>query len=295
MTPPEAGAPRAAIIIPHYDDLARLGKCLDALAPQVAAAGDAVEAVLADNASPCDLGPVRSAYPWLRVVTETEKGAGPARNRGVAESTASWLCFLDSDCIPEPDWLARALALAGSADVIGGRVDTFDETPPPRSAAEAFETVYAFHQKHYVENRGFSVTANMLTARAVFEDVGGFRNGYPEDIDWCRRARDKGYTLVYAEDLAVAHPTRQDWPAMARKMRRLTAERLMLFGTGPKRRLFWAARAFLVPAYALVQAPQALSHPGLQPRERLAALGMLARITGQRMVWMWRQALGLPI
>ena len=287
--------PEAAVIIPHYNDLERLGKCLDALAPQVAAVGDRAEVIVADNASPCDLGPVRSAYPWVRFVTETEKGAGPARNRGVAESAAPWLCFLDSDCVPGPDWLATALARAGSADVIGGRVDTFDETPHPRSAAEAFETVYAFHQKHYVENRGFSVTANMLTARSVFEDVGGFRNGYPEDIDWCRRARAKGYVLVYADDLAVAHPTRQDWPAMARKMRRLTAERLTLFGTGPKRRLLWAVRAFLVPGYALVQAPQALRHPGLSARERLSALAMLARITGLRMVWMWRQALGLPI
>ena len=41
-------APDLAVIIPHYDDLRRLGTCLAALAPQLAAAGPAVEAVVVD-------------------------------------------------------------------------------------------------------------------------------------------------------------------------------------------------------------------------------------------------------
>lgn len=294
---PGRAALTAAVIIPHYNDLERLGKCLDALAPQVAAAGDAVEVVIADNTSPIDMGPTIAAYPWARFVTEAEKGAGPARNCAVAESSAPWLFFIDADCIPEPDWLANGLALVtqGGADMWGGRVDTFDETPAPKSPTEAFETVFAFHQKHYVENRGFSVTANLIAARHVFETAGGFRNGVPEDIEWCRRARSHGFSLVYANDLAVAHPTRQNWPAMEKKMRRLTSERLGMFGTSPKHRLLWAVRAFLVPGYAAIQAPQALRYPGLSPRDRLGALGVLMRITGVRMVWMWRQALGQDI
>lgn len=297
--------PKAAIIIPHYNDPPRLAKCLDALAPQVTAAGDAVEVVVSDNNSTRDPRPTLAAYPWVRLVTETEPGAGPNRNRAVASSTAPWLFFIDGDCIPAGDWLATGLALVAraetgaetgvAADMYGGRVDTFDETPAPRSAAEAFETVYAFHQKHYVENRGFSVTANLVAARKVFDAVGGFRTGVPEDIDWCHRARAQGFTLVYADALLVFHPTRQDWPAMEKKMRRVVIERLGIFGTSPRQRLLWAARAFLVPGYALVQAPQALRYPGLSRRDRMAALGMLARITGRRMVWMWRQALGLSI
>ena len=88
---------------------------------------------------------------------ETEKGAAVARNRGVAETTAPRLFFIDADCIPAPDWLAVGREVAVRADLIGGRVDVFDETPAPRSGAEAFETVFAFNFRKYIEVQGFSV------------------------------------------------------------------------------------------------------------------------------------------
>jgi len=210
---------QAAIIIPHYNDLARLQTCLAALVPQLL---DGVELVVADNASPVDLGPLKAQFPAMRVVTQPIKGAAAARNAGVAATTAPHLIFLDADCVPAPDWLATALALLGTAEVIGGRIDTFDETPPPRSGAQAFETVFAFHQRVYVEEKGFSVTANLITTRAIFEDVGEFIVGVSEDLDWCQRATGKGYGLIYADALRVAHPTRTDWPALAKKWRRLT-------------------------------------------------------------------------
>ena len=76
-----------AIIIPHYNDVARLERCLEALMPQV---GADVEVVVADNASTADLGPVRARWPGVRIVTQPEKGAGPARNAGVAATDAPW-------------------------------------------------------------------------------------------------------------------------------------------------------------------------------------------------------------
>ena len=45
MAPDPEAAAALAVIIPHYDDLRRLGVCLDALAPQLVEAGPAVEAV----------------------------------------------------------------------------------------------------------------------------------------------------------------------------------------------------------------------------------------------------------
>ena len=86
----------------------------------------------------------------------------------------------------------------------------FDETPAPRSGAEAFEAVFAFDWRGYIANKGFTVTANMVTCRAVFADVGPFINGVSEDLDWYRRATAKGYRLQAAGDLRVGHPSRSD-------------------------------------------------------------------------------------
>ena len=286
---PDSAGPVAAIIIPHYNDTIRLLRCLGALVPKLSSD---VEVVVVDNASTQSLDEVRATYPQLRIVTETAKGAAMARNRGVVETTAAALFFLDCDCVPAPDWLATALAVAGQADVVGGTITVFDETPAPRSGAEAFEAVFAFDNRDYVERKGFSVTANLLTRRDVFDATGPFVHGLSEDLDWCRRATAKGYRLVHEDRLRVGHPSRSDWAALSRKWRRVTDESFGVNGRGPVRRLVWAARALMMPLSVLAHAPRVLCHPKLNgPGERCRALGTLARLRLTRMAWMLKQAI----
>lgn len=281
--------PEAAVIIPHYNDVARLMRCLDGLVPQI---DDRIELIVVDNGSSADLSPLRAAYPDLRIVTEPKRGAAEARNRGVAETTAERLFFIDSDCVADRDWIATAFAVAGRGDLVGGHVAVFDETPPPRSGAEAFETVFAFDFRRYIEEKGFSGTGNLLTRRDVYAATGPFIAGLSEDLDWCRRATAKGYTLVYADELRVGHPSRQDWAALARKWRRLTEEGFGVNGAGPRDRLRWAGKALLMPLSILAHVPKVLGHPGLRDGdERIRAVGTLARLRLARMVWMLRQAL----
>ncbi|KEO51624.1 glycosyltransferase family 2 protein [Thioclava pacifica] len=279
----------AAVIIPHYNDVERLIRCLDTLTPQLDAR---VELLVVDNNSTVDLASIRAAYPDLRIVTEVKKGAAEARNRGVAETTAPRLFFIDSDCVADPDWIATAFAVADRGDLVGGHVFVFDETAPPRSGAEAFETVFAFDFRRYIEEKGFSGTGNLVTRRDVYEATGPFIAGLSEDLDWCRRATAKGYRLVYAEELRVGHPSRQDWAALSRKWRRLTEEGFGVNGVGAMDRLRWAGKALLMPASILAHIPKVLGHPGLNGAgERMRALGTLARLRLARMGWMLRQAL----
>lgn len=283
--------PELAVIIPHYNDLIRLGKCLDALAPQAIAAGARVEVAVVDNNSPADLEPLKAAHPWAQFVTETTKGAAAARNRGVVETSAPFLAFLDSDCVPGPDWLTQALGLMGTADVIGGRIDTFDETPAPRSGAEAFEAVFAFWQKAYIEEKGFSVTANLVTSRAIFEDTGPMIVGLSEDMDWCFRATAKGYGLIYSDALAVSHPTRQDWAALSKKWRRTTLEGFHLNGTAPADRVKWAVRACVVGVSGPLHLPKVFSSDKLaNGTEKQRGAMTLLRLRGARALWMLGQA-----
>ena len=286
--------PRIAVVIPHHNDAARLERCLAALAPQLAALPGMVETIVVDNASPVDPAPLVARFGGIRCVTEPTRGAAAARNRGVAETTAPLLAFLDCDCVPAPDWLARCQDVATRGDLVGGLVDTFDETPPPRSGAEAFETVFAFQQKRYVEDKGFSVTANLVTHRAVFDAVGPMVPGLSEDMDWCRRATAQGFRLVYADDLRVAHPTRHDWPALRRKWRRTTDEMFQLNGTGALARLRWGLRALAVIASGPAHLPKVWRAPGLSGLERRRAAAMLLHMRAQRGVWMLRQAVTAP-
>ncbi|OWJ84026.1 glycosyltransferase [Haematobacter missouriensis] len=279
-----------AVIIPHYNDTRRLRRCLEALGRQDLTG---VEVVVVDNGSTEPLSTIREDHPFARFVTEAEKGAGPARNRGVTETRASVIAFLDADCLPADDWIARARATGGrnDGDLFGGRIDVFDETPPPRSGAEAFEAVFAFDWQGYIEKKGFSVTANLVTRRDVFLDTGPLRNGLSEDLEWCRRATSKGWRLKAAEDLRVSHPSRSDWAALKKKWNRTTREAYEFEGTTARGK--WVLKALAMPASAVAHLPKVIASSRLAgPGERARAAGTLFRLRFQRMVWMLRQAGG---
>lgn len=284
----------AVVIIPHFNDVKRLKTCLTSLAQNDTRN---VDIVVVDNGSTQSLLPLKEDFPEVRFIVESEKGAAAARNRGVKESTAPFLLFIDADCVAAPDWVRIALEVIPKADLIGGRVDVFDETPAPRSGAEAFETVFAFNFRNYIEVQGFTGAGNLVTRRDVFQDVGGFRTGVSEDRDWSMRAVAKGYRLIYEDTLVVSHPTRSDWPALRHKWKRLTNELFASYqadrGTGLKTRLRWALRGIAMPISALVHIPKVLFSQKLASMgEKIRAIFTLVRLRLLRMMWMLKQALG---
>lgn len=270
-------SPRASVIVPHYDDLDRLGVCLAALDAQ---SFRDFELIVADNASPCGLAAVEAVVAGRgRIVVEPEKGAGAARNAGVAASTAPLLAFTDADCLPSPEWLGAGLAALDGADLVGGAMVVAVADEAAITAVEAFERVFAFDNRSYVEAKGFSVTANLFTRRAVFEQVGGFRAHVSEDADWCLRARDLGFRIAYAERAVVAHPARRTWPELTRKWERLVAESRALHRARGGGRIGWLARNALLPASAVAHLPKALRSGALARRgDRVAAAGVMIRL-----------------
>jgi len=291
-----ASGPDIAVIIPHYNDIDRLEFCLNELMKNDISGA---EILVVDNNSPTPPDRLHDVFPGVRFLSESEKGAGPARNFGVAKSSAPVLAFIDADCVPDHDWLAMARKVAPRADLIGGQVDVFDETPPPRSGPEAFEKVFAFDFKTYIEVKGFSGSGNLVTTRAVFEDVGPFRTVVSEDSDWSFRATAKGYQLIYEDNLRVRHPSRSNWAALRHKWHRLTCESFALEQVnrpGLSGRIRWAIKALAMPLSALAHLPKLFASPKLDTfGERLRGAETLFRLRFVRMIWMLRQAVGQNI
>ncbi len=283
MIGPEAGRD-VSIVVPHYNDLASLGICLDALAIQTLPA-ERFEIIVADNRSPCGIGAVEALVAGrARVIDAPEKGAGPARNAGVAASARRLLAFTDCDCVPEPGWLEGGLTALEDADVVGGRMTVSVGSEAAMTGAEAFERVFAFDNRDYVETKGFSVTANLFTTRAVFDATGPFRNGVSEDLEWCRRAVGKGYCLAYAADAGVAHPARANWTQLKHKWRRLNRERFTLEAGTLGGKVKWAARTIALPLSIFAHVPKvAVSQNLPDAPARLRALATLTRLRLWRM------------
>jgi GT2 family glycosyltransferase len=143
-----------------------------------------------------------------------------------------------------------------------------------------------------VERKGFSVTANLLCSRAVFDSVGGFDIGVPEDVEWCRRATARGFRLGYSSKAIVGHPARRTWPELTRKWRRLNREMFSLYARRPLGRLVWLARSLALPVSALVHTPRVFASPELVTLgQRLGALWILYRLR----FWRFSDALRLPL
>jgi glycosyltransferase involved in cell wall biosynthesis len=282
-----------SVVVPHLNDYDNLDACLTLLEAQ-SFPRDRTEIIVADNGSSRGVDAVRAIVGSRgRVVEVAERGAGPARNAGVAVSRGVALAFIDSDCRPDPRWLEEGLAELRLTDIVGGQVDVLVGDPGQMTSAEAFESVFAFHNEHYVRDLNFTVTASMFVWRSVFDAVGGFENGVPEDKNWCVRAKRQGYQIRFASKSILGHPARRTMPELKRKWRRLTLESCngaRLEGKGPALILLrqWAALLAVAPHAFLPLGSKRLS--GV--RNRMLAIGALARIRAYRWVIAHRIVLG---
>jgi GT2 family glycosyltransferase len=282
---PGAGAaPFVSVIVPHYSDLSRLEACLAALGRQTYP-HDRFEIIVADNASPQGESAVAAAVGGrAKLVVVSEKGAGPARNGGVAASRGEVLAFTDCDCLPEPEWLGEGVRALEQYGIVGGGMRVLVDDPERMTGAEAFETVFAFDNQRYVERNGFTVTANLFCSRSLFDEVGGFRVGLSEDIEWSERAVAAGHRIGYAGAALVGHPARRTWPELVTKWRRLNAETYALALSRPGGRPRWLLRACALPISALAHTPRVLASRKLTPGQKLDALAVLFRLRAWRFV-----------
>lgn len=272
-----------SVIIPHYNDLEALDVCLSALAGQTYPA-ERMEIIVADNASPQGREAVeRVVGSRARLVTVEQRGAGPARNGGVAASSGEILAFVDSDCRAEPEWLARGIDALAYSDVVGGKVDVLVEEPARITAAEAFERVFAFNIEQYVTRKGFVGSGNLFCRRTTFDAVGPFGTGVSEDVDWSHRATARNFRIGYAPLAAVGHPARRSWDELRNKWSRINSETYLLVTRRKNGWLSWLLVCLMLPASAVAHTPRVLMSRHLRGKQKLGALGMLYKLRFWRM------------
>ncbi len=274
-----------SVIVPHLDDYENLDACLRLLQDQTFPK-DRTEIVVVDNGSSRGVDAVRRIVGGrARVIEAAERGAGPARNAGVRASDGAVLAFVDSDCRPAADWIERGFAAMSRANVIGGRVEVDVLDPLNPTGAEAFEKVFAFNFKHYIEEKGFSGTGNLFVRRKDFDRVGGFRSVVAEDVDWSRRATAAGLRLAYADDVVVSHPARHDWEELKRKWRKSTAEAYAVACEKRYGRLLWFFRSWAILASPFAHSVTVLRSKKLMRMDHKAkAVAVLFRLRAWRFV-----------
>lgn len=218
------GAITLDVVICTYNNARGLDEVLGALAEQRRPSRCRWRVLVVDNASTDAttavvrrwMGTGRIA---LRYVFEGEQGLTPARLRGVRETTADWIAFVDDDNVLEPDWLgAMAEAIRGcpAAGGFGGRVELVWDAAPP-AAVRDFGFCFA-EQSLGPEPREVEslVGAGMVLSRRAVEASGwtagplvadriGRRLVSGGDAEIALRIRTAGYPLRYVPAAVMRH------------------------------------------------------------------------------------------
>ena len=161
-----------AVIVPTFNRAELLQRALNSVLTQDVTRG--LEVVVVDDGSADDIGRVVKsvADERVRLVRQDNGGVSRARNRGVEETDAEWVCFLDSDDVARAGWLEEMLSAASQGIDLFSCGSTFVGTEGQRTDA---------HPQQYGAAFG-GVTAlflagSFLVRRRLILQAGGYLAG----------------------------------------------------------------------------------------------------------------------
>jgi glycosyltransferase involved in cell wall biosynthesis len=162
------------------------------------------EILIVDNNSNDDTPKVVNAFQKsfsnLKYVFEPRLGLSIARNRGIKESEASLVVFIDDDAYAESQWLASYIETFGKDDKImcvGGPVELDWQGQRPAWVPKKYESLFTSvdygTEKRYLTPDNYLVGANMGFRRNWLIEQGGF----PENLG------RKGACLISGEEALI--------------------------------------------------------------------------------------------
>lgn len=216
---------KCTIVIPTYKDYELLKKCIISLEKQTFPT-EKFEVIVVNNDSENQLN-FKSDSLNLTLVNEDKPGSYSARNKGIKEAKGEIIGFTDADCIPDGKWISTAVHLLQEKpefDLVGGKIEQFKADDKMTDAVFEYQRLFSFNQEHYINHKGFSVTANLFARKKVFEKVGDFNSDLFSggDFDFGLRAKKAGFSIVYDSNLVVNHPARGGLKDLKKKKIRTT-------------------------------------------------------------------------
>ena len=189
-----SGVVPVAAIVPLFEGGAFIRAAVGSILDQEARPA---EIVVVDDGSTDGGADLVAGLPGVRVVRQANGGEAAARNRGIRETSAPLLAFLDQDDL----WLPRKLALQVAA----------------LAAEPALDFVFAQHRLFAEEGaRWFrrdaldrvltaELPGTLLVRRSAFDRIGLFHEALRlgSDVDWVLRARDAGLRSRPVEEVLL--------------------------------------------------------------------------------------------
>jgi glycosyltransferase involved in cell wall biosynthesis len=286
MTAAQLNGKKISVIIPHLNQPDGLETCLRSLDAQTLDR-PLFEIIVVDNGSATPPEEEVARYANARLLHEPRPGPGPARNTGAGSANGDIFAFIDADCRADPNWLSTILQTLRSSPprtILGGDVRIWRDKNQNLTAIEAYESVFAYRFKLYIEQHGFSGTGNLAMFRADFETIGGFAGiDIAEDMEWGQRACSAGFRFCYVPDMIVFHPARRSLDELYAKWDRQIQHYLNMAQDKPAWRFRWIARALLVLGSPVIDTATVFNSDRIEGASaRLKAITVLCQIRAHR-------------
>lgn len=224
-----------SVIIVSWNVRDLLRACLRSVRQDLSQSSRSGEIIVVDNASgDGTVEMVRVEFPDVRLIANRENaGFTRGNNQALAQSQGRYLFLLNPDTELHPGALCALAEYAQAhprAGIIGPRLVYGDGSAQssrrrfPTFATSLLEStkLQQWFPRNRVLTRYYMLDTSddatmpvdwingsaMFVRREVYDQVGGFDEGffmYSEELDWCYRARQVGWEIVYLPAAQVTH------------------------------------------------------------------------------------------
>ena len=206
--------PYFSIIIPVYNRPAEVEELAESLTLQSC---KDFELILVEDGSTLPCSDVIEQYRdkiTIRYFFKENSGRSLTRNWGMEQAKGEYLLFFDSDCVIPPDYLQTVKTALNQhyTDCYGGpdrADDSFTDLQKAISfSMTSFLTTGGIRGAKKSLEKFTPRTFNMGFSRKVYQEVGGFKDMFGEDIDLSLRIRKAGFTTQLIPEAFVYHKRR---------------------------------------------------------------------------------------
>jgi len=199
-----------SVIVPTYNRRKLLEGCINSILEQDYPKRD-YEVIVVDDGSTDDTAPYLNSLKRIRYMKTDRKGAGGARNAGLAAATGKYIAFTDDDCVVPRDWLQRfETELKKGADAVGGSIMN------PTDTYIAWAQYY-LNFSAWMPELGFRHAYDIPTANICYRKNSIWNNRFPELTDGVYEDSifnmlllQQGGKIHYVPEIAVSHKTWED-------------------------------------------------------------------------------------
>ena len=306
-------SPHVSVVVINYCQWRNTDRLTRQLVDADAIDSGTADVIVVDNDSPPDPAQARlRRTPGVSLKRfHQNTGFAKAANEGCRLARGEWVLLLNPDTAVSEGFLDQLESLCRSLDqeesragVVGlslRHADGSDQPssgPPPTLARTLSGLVLPRRVRKcrpvQADNRvpvPWVTGCGMLIRRSCWAQIGGFDESfflYYEDVDFCRRAWDAGWTVSYEPALRLTHFTPLHTRRVPPELRLMTRHALLTYAE--KYWGNWRRRAMASVIWLEALARQASAIAGRRPTALHVELRRLARdwFAGERLAARWR-------